>query len=127
MNRRAVFAFEGLRSWRVDSETVVGLQLNHPSGATIILLSEAIVVIVLDRHAYRHLGINDQRGRAAAFVCVFAPTVVLALFMPHMPQALAILLIAILAIRMQCTHTPYTFAIFFIAVFAIPKQGAHMP
>jgi hypothetical protein len=37
--RRAVFAFEGLRSWRVESETVVGLQLNHPSGATIMLLS----------------------------------------------------------------------------------------
>ncbi len=46
-----VFAFEWLRSWRVESETVVRFQLNHPSGATIMLVSEAIIVIVLDCRA----------------------------------------------------------------------------
>jgi hypothetical protein len=55
-----------------------------------MLMSDAIVVIALDRHARRNLGIGDQRGRAAAFVyvfvfvLVFAPAAVLAPFMPYM-------------------------------------------
>jgi hypothetical protein len=78
-----------------------------------MLLSEAIVVIVLDRQAYRGLGVDGQRGRGpTAFLSVFVPAALfaflglaffaaflgLALLMPHMPQTLASSIVAVLAV-----------------------------
>jgi len=86
-------------------ETVIGLELDYPSGATIMLMSEAIVVIVFDRGAERDLGISDRRRRApAAFALVFASFAFLVLFMPHVPQTFAGALVPVFASLAQFMH-----------------------
>jgi hypothetical protein len=103
-----------------SSETVVGLQFNHPSDAVRLLLLDAIVVIGLDCQAESDLGIDALRGISALrgvapIAAVFAPAavaatafilapVVLGPFIPHVPQMFASAFIAILAIHTLFMH-----------------------
>ncbi len=77
-----------------------------------MLTSDAIVVIVLYRRAKRRFWIGGRRGRNAAVVFVFMPVAVLALFMPHMSEALASSIIAALAGLAEPFHM--------LAAFSLP-------
>ena len=108
MWRRAVLHLKACDPSSIESKTVVGLQLNHPSdAATRSPLFDAIVVIGLDCEAERGLGIDRRRGIApvgSAFPFILAA--VFAPFMQHVLKTLAIFFIASLTIHTQFTYMP---------------------